>query len=105
MIHEFGPFSLDVRERVLRRNGELVPLTPKGFDLLLVLVQNSGRVLTKHAMMQLVWPDTLVEESNLARQVSTLRKVLGDGSGKKRYIETIPWRGYRFTCPRESQRR
>lgn len=89
---------MHARERVLRRNGDLVPLTPKAFDILLVLVQNSGRVLTKHEMMRLVWPDTVVEESNLARQVSTLRKALSDRSGKNRYIETIPWRGYRFTA-------
>src|SRR5262245_15471182 len=98
MIHEFGPFSLDARERVLRLNGDLVPLTPKVFDILLVLVQKSGHVLTKSELMQHVWPDTVVEESNLARHVSTLRKMLSDGSCDSRYIETIPWRGYRFTA-------
>ena len=96
MNYEFGPFRVDVRERALRRNGELVPLTPKVFDILLVLVQNSGRVLTKNEMMNRVWPDTAVEESNLGRNVSTLRKALGDGPDECRYIETIPWRGYRF---------
>ena len=96
MNYEFGPFRVDTRERALRRNGELVPLTPKVFDILLVLVQNSGRVLTKNEMMNLVWPDTAVEESNLGRNVSTLRKALGDGPDEHRYIETIPWRGYRF---------
>jgi TolB-like protein/Flp pilus assembly protein TadD len=98
MIHEFGPFKLDARERVLRRHGELVPLTPKVFDVLLLLVENSGHVVTKNEMMQCVWPDTAVEESNLARHVSTLRKALDDGSGGPRYIETIPWRGYRFAA-------
>jgi adenylate cyclase len=96
MTYEFGPFRVDVRERTLRRDGELVPLTPKAFDILLVLVQNSGRVLTKNEMMNLVWPDTAVEESNLARNVSTLRKALGNGPDEHGYIETIPWRGYRF---------
>jgi len=96
MNYEFGPFRVDARERALRRNGELVPLTPKVFDILLVLVQNSGRVLTKNEMMNLVWPETAVEESNLGRNVSTLRKALGDGPDEHRYIETIPWRGYRF---------
>jgi adenylate cyclase len=96
MIYEFGPFLVNERERTLRRNGELVPLTPKVFDILLVLVQNSGRVLTKNEMMNFVWPDTAVEESNLARNVSTLRKALGDGPDEHGYIETIPWRGYRF---------
>jgi TolB-like protein/Tfp pilus assembly protein PilF len=96
MTYEFGPFRVNARERALRRDGELVPITPKVFDILLVLVQNSGRVLTKTEMMNLVWPDTAVEESNLGRNVSTLRKALGDGPNKHRYIETIPWRGYRF---------
>jgi TolB-like protein/Flp pilus assembly protein TadD len=94
MIHEFGPFSLDQRERVLRRNGDLVPITPKVLDILLFMVQHSGRVLTKEQIIHHVWPDTIVEESNLARNVSTLRKVLAQP-----YIETIPWRGYRFNVP------
>jgi TolB-like protein/Tfp pilus assembly protein PilF len=96
VTYEFGPFLIDEGERVLRRHGQLVPLTPKVFDILLVLVQNSGRVLTKNEMMNLVWPDTTVEESNLARNVSTLRKALGNGPDEHGYIETIPWRGYRF---------
>jgi len=95
MTYEFGPFRVDARERTLRCNGELVPLTPKVFDILLVLVENSDRVLTKNEMMNLVWPDTAVEESNLARNVSTLRKALGNEHG---YVETVPWRGYRFTA-------
>ena len=96
VTYEFGPFLIDEGERVLRRHGQLVPLTPKVFDILLVLVQNTGRVLTKNEMMNLVWPDTTVEESNLARNVSTLRKALGNGPDEHGYIETIPWRGYRF---------
>src|SRR5215831_13564863 len=94
MVLEFGPFTLDTRERVLRRDGKPVALTPRGFDILLVLVQNSGRVLTKQEMMDRVWSDTIVDESNLARQVSTLRKTLGRAAAQ--YLETIPWRGYRF---------
>jgi TolB-like protein/Tfp pilus assembly protein PilF len=93
MILEFGTFTLDTGERVLRRGGKPVPLTPKTFDILLVLVQQSGRVLTKQEIMERVWPDAVVEESNLARQVSTLRKILGQAGQQ---IETIPWRGYRF---------
>ena len=71
MTYEFGPFLVDERERVLRCNGQLVPLIPKVFDILLVLVQNSGRVLTKNEMMSLVWPDTAVEESNLAQRLNS----------------------------------
>jgi TolB-like protein/Flp pilus assembly protein TadD len=94
MIHKFGPFSLDERERVLRRNGEPVPITPKVLDILLFMARHSGRVLTKEQIIRHVWRDTSVEESNLARNVSTLRKVLAEP-----YIETIPWRGYRFNVP------
>jgi DNA-binding winged helix-turn-helix (wHTH) protein len=98
MTYEFGPFRVDARERTLRRDGVLVPLTPKVFDILLVLVHNGGRVLTKTEMMDLVWPDTAVEESNLGRNVSTLRKALGEKPDDHQYIETIPWRGYRFVA-------
>src|SRR5262249_38649642 len=98
MIHEFGPFRLDTHQRALWRDGKMVPLTPKAFDILFVLVEHNGRVLTKDEMIRLVWPDTAVEESNLARQVSTLRKALNDSGDGDQYIETIPWRGYRFTA-------
>jgi TolB-like protein/Flp pilus assembly protein TadD len=87
---------MDVRERVVQRDGKVLPLTPKVFDILLVMVQNAGRILLKDEMMRLVWPDTMVEESNLTRNVSTLRKALGEKPNECRYIETIPWRGYRF---------
>jgi DNA-binding winged helix-turn-helix (wHTH) protein/Tfp pilus assembly protein PilF len=96
MVLEFGPFTLDAHERVLRREGKPVSLTPKSFDILLVLVQNSGRVLTKQEIIERVWPDTIVDESNLARQVSTLRKTLGRAAAQ--YVETIPWRGYHFNA-------
>lgn len=94
--YEFGPFRVDSHERAVRRNGKLLSLTPKAFDTLLVLIQNPGRILAKHEIMKEVWYDTAVEESNLARNVSTLRKVLGDEPDQPKYIETIPWRGYRF---------
>jgi len=94
--YEFGPFRVDERERRLLRDGEVVPLTPKVFDILLVFVQNSGHILSKDEVMKLIWPDTAVEEGNLARNVSTLRKALGEGPMNHRYVETVPWRGYRF---------
>lgn len=94
--YEFGSFRLDLRERAVRRDGELLPLTPKVFDILWVLIQNPGRILAKDEIMKQIWPDTAVEESNLARNISTLRKALGDKPDKPQYIETIPWRGYRF---------
>src|SRR6266446_5270380 len=94
--YEFGPFRVDARERRLLRNGEVVPLRPKVFDVLLVLVQNSGHILSKDEVMKLVWPNTAVEEGNLARNISTLRGALGERPRESQFIETIPWRGYRF---------
>ena len=95
----FGPFLIDVRERLLLRDGEPVPLTPKAFDLLAALVAQPGRLFTKDELLQRVWPDTFVEESNLAYHVFALRKALGDTAGQARYIETVPKRGYRFKGP------
>ena len=97
-FYEFGPFLVDARERRLLRDGEVVPLTPKVFDILLVFVQNSGHVLSKDEVMKLVWPNTAVEEGNLARNVSTLRKALGESPNNYQYVETVPWRGYRFVA-------
>ena len=98
IFYEFGPFRVDARERLLWRDGKVVPLTPKVFNTLLVLLQSPGRILTKEELMQRVWPDTAVEESNLARNVSTLRRSLGQQRDEHPFIETIPWRGYRFTA-------
>ena len=96
--YEFGSFRMDPHERVVRCGKKLLPLTPKVFDILLVLLQNPGRILTKEEIMKQVWPDTIVEESNLARNVSTLRKALGEEPDRQQFIETIPWRGYRFVA-------
>jgi eukaryotic-like serine/threonine-protein kinase len=95
-LYEFGPFRLDVSERLLMRDGRMAPLPPKVFDTLLVLVENSGRVVGKDELMQSLWPDTFVEESNLTQNISQLRRALGDGTAGAQYIETIPKRGYRF---------
>src|SRR5258708_30259933 len=97
-FYEFGPFRLDSKARVLLRGTEVVPLTPKAFDSLLVLVENRGSPVGKDDLMKQVWPDTFVEETNLTQQVSLLRKVLDEDSGGASYIETIPKRGYRFTA-------
>src|SRR5262249_34704388 len=95
-IYEFGPFRLNEAEHLLLRDGEAVPLTPKAFDLLLALVERHGRLLEKEDLLKKVWPDTVVEEANLASNISQLRKALGDGENGHRYIETAPKRGYRF---------
>jgi len=107
--YEFGPFRVDARERQLLRGGKVVPLTPKVFDVLLVLVQNRGHIVSKDEVMKLVWPNIAVEEGNIARNISTLRNALDERPRESRYIETVPWRGYRFVAkvkelPAESAR-
>ncbi|MEW6208482.1 MAG: winged helix-turn-helix domain-containing protein [Acidobacteriota bacterium] len=97
-VYEFGPFCLDVAKRVLLRGGEPVPLTPKAFDMLLVLVQHQGQVLEKDKLMEMLWPDSEVEEANLPQNISALRKALGETPDKRRYITTIPGRGYKFSA-------
>ncbi len=95
-IYEFGEFRIEAERRMLLRNGDPVPLTPKVFDTLLHLVQRKGEVLEKEELMRAVWPDTIVEENNLNQNISTLRRVLKEGDGGNRYILTVPGRGYRF---------
>ena len=95
-LYEFGGFQLDARERVLRRAGQPVQLTPKALDTLLVLVENSGHVVAKDELMQRLWPDSFVEEGNLAFNISVLRKALAESGGDMQFIETVPKRGYRF---------
>jgi DNA-binding winged helix-turn-helix (wHTH) protein/TolB-like protein/Flp pilus assembly protein TadD len=93
---EFGPFRLDLSERVLLCDGKAVQLGPKVFETLVVLVENSGRILEKDELLKKVWPDSFVVESSLAQNIFQLRKALDDGRSRRRYIETIPKRGYRF---------
>lgn len=103
-LYEFGRFRLDAQERLLLHDGEAVPLTPKAFDLLLVLVERHGHLLEKGELMRSVWPDTFVEEANLSYNISLLRKALGESPSAQHYIQTVPRRGYRFTaCVREQQ--
>ena len=94
-LYEFGPFRLDATERLLLRDEQHVHLPPKALETLLVLVENGGHVIDKDELIRKVWPDTFVEEVNLAKNVSCLRKILGGGPAEQ-YIETIPKRGYRF---------
>ena len=95
----FGTVTLIPDERLLLKDGHPVSLTPKAFDLLVVLTANPGRLLTKEQLMQAVWPDVTVEESNLAYHVFAIRKALGESADSDRYIETVPKRGYRFVAP------
>jgi TolB-like protein/DNA-binding winged helix-turn-helix (wHTH) protein len=91
-LYRFGLFTLDLKRRVLARDGVQVPLGPKGFDLLVYLVEHPNRVVTKQELMQAAWPDTIVEESNLTQQLSVLRKTLGP------LIVTVARRGYQFAA-------
>ncbi len=97
-IYEFGRFRLNTSEKQLLGDGTPVPLTPKAFDLLVVLVENSGRLLEKSRLLDLVWPDSFVEEANLSVKMSELRRALGEGPTDHHYIETVPRRGYRFVA-------
>lgn len=96
--YEFGRFRLNVAERILLREGELVPLTPKVFDILVTLVEHGGQVVAKDDLMKRVWPNTFVEEGNLTQNISLLRKALGETPGGAQFIETVPRRGYRFVA-------
>ena len=96
---EFDVYRIDVGQRVLLSHGNPVLLSPKVFDTLLVLAEQPGRVLQKDYLLKKVWPDSFVEEGSLARNVHTLRRVLGPAPDGQEYIETIPKRGYRFKAP------
>jgi len=97
-LYEFGPFRLDPIRRLLFRDEEPLPLRSKAFDTLLALVRSDGRVIDKDELMREVWADTIVEESGLTRNISELRKTLGESPGERRYIVTVPGRGYRFVA-------
>src|SRR5580692_1927967 len=95
-LYEFGPFRVDPEKETLLREGEPVALTPKTFQILLVLIRHNQEVVTKDDLMKAVWPDTFVEEANLSRNVFVLRKALGESPPEQRYIITVPGQGYRF---------
>jgi len=92
-LYQFGPFLLEPAERRLLRGNEVVALTPKAFDTLVLLVRNSGHLLEKDELIRLLWPNSFIEEGNLSNNIFLLRKVLGEDP---QYIETVPTRGYRF---------
>jgi DNA-binding winged helix-turn-helix (wHTH) protein len=95
-IFTFGPFQMDVGERLLLRHGKRISLTPKLFETLLVLLENVGHLVQRDELVRAVWKDTFVEEGNLAHNVSVLRKILGPAADGSSYIETVPRHGYRF---------
>ena len=100
--YEFGPFQLHPDDRLLTRDSAPVPLPPRAFDTLLVLIRQNGHLVTKTDLISAVWPDSFVEESNLTVAISVVRKALGDDDPKRRYVETVSegglplrWRGAR----------
>lgn len=98
-VYEFGPFRLDPHEGVLLKDDRPVSLTPKVFDTLLLLVENRGHLVPKEEIMSRLWPESFVEEVNVNRNISTLRRALADSPADPVYIETVPKRGYRFVAP------
>jgi DNA-binding winged helix-turn-helix (wHTH) protein/tetratricopeptide (TPR) repeat protein len=95
-LYEFGPFRVDPEKETVIRAGEIVSITPKNFQILLVLIRSNKQVVTKDDLMKTVWPDTFVEEANLSRNIFMLRKALGETAQDHRYIVTVPGQGYRL---------
>lgn len=98
LYYEFGPYQFNLSERVLKRSGEIVSLTPKAAEVLVMLVTKAGQVVEKEELLKVIWPDTFVEEANLSQNIFYLRKALGDDRNGPRYIETVTRRGYRFVA-------
>ena len=101
MVYSFGRFQLDRRERRLLNDGAPVPLQPKVFDTLVLLVERHGELIGKAEMIEALWPGTFVGESALTKNISDLRKALADGADGTGFIETVPKTGYRFVLPVE----
>jgi DNA-binding winged helix-turn-helix (wHTH) protein len=97
-IFEFGEYRFEAGERLLKRGDEVVPLPPKAIELLTVLLESGGRVMSKEELMGLVWADAFVEEANLSHNIFLLRKALTDSKNGSKFIETSPRRGYRFVA-------
>ena len=97
-FYRFGEYEVDSARRLLLRNGERVTLTPKAFHVLLSLLERHGEVVSKDELLRIVWPDTVVEEISLTRNISVLRKTLGEKPDEHNYIVTVPGTGYRFVA-------
>src|ERR1051326_2010273 len=97
--YEFDEFRVDAAKRRLLRGGEVVPLYSKAFDVLLLLLENTGRDLTREQILEAIWPGQVLEDSNLTVNISAIRKALGENAANPRYLITIPGRGYRFIAP------
>src|SRR5258706_7423706 len=97
-LYTFANYQLDEGEYFLLRDGKPVPLQPKVFTTLLALVERHGHIVSKEELMLIIWPDTFVEEINLAKNISILRKTLSSDIAFQEFIETVPKRGYRIVC-------
>jgi DNA-binding winged helix-turn-helix (wHTH) protein/TolB-like protein/Tfp pilus assembly protein PilF len=98
-VYEFGPFRVDPGKRLLLRNGEVVSLTPKAFEMLRTLIENNERMLQKDELLETLWPGCIVEEANLTQTIYLIRRALAESAAEQPYIETIPKLGYRFVAP------
>jgi DNA-binding winged helix-turn-helix (wHTH) protein/pimeloyl-ACP methyl ester carboxylesterase len=98
VVYEFGPFRLEPSEHRLVREGRSIPLSGKAFDTLRVLLERPGTLVLKQELMNAVWPEIAVEENNLDRNISAVRKALGESASSRQYIETVPRKGYRFVA-------
>ena len=98
-LYQFCRYRFDPENHLLESEGSAISLTPKAFEILLVLVQNGTRLTTKEELMRKVWPDSFVEEANLTVNISALRRHLGETPSGRQYIETVPRKGYRFAVP------
>src|SRR5215472_3286232 len=98
LLYRFGEFRIDLGQRTLLRKGQVVAITPKCFDTLVYLVQNSGRLLQKEEMLASIWPDSHVEERNLNQHMYALRRILGDDGNGNSFIQTVPRHGYKFVA-------
>src|ERR1041385_7577623 len=96
LTYEFDSYRIDVANRLVFRHDKPLPLTPKAVEILVALIAHNGEIMSKNDLMQIVWPDTIVEDGNLAQNIYLLRKTLDEGSNGKRYVETVARRGYRF---------
>jgi DNA-binding winged helix-turn-helix (wHTH) protein len=96
LVFRFDDFVVNAKDRIVSRNGETVHLTPKVFDTLLAFLERTGKTIAKEELMTAVWTQRFVDESNLTQNVAVLRKALGDNGKDRRFIVTVPSRGYRF---------
>src|ERR1700747_1095213 len=98
VLYEFGPFQVDPDKQVQLRENQQISVTPKAFETLLILIRHSRELVSKEDLMSTLWPDAFVEEANLSQNIFMLRKALGDTPEERRYIVTLPGRGYRFAA-------